>query len=215
LRTDRNLDYFYTLLKSSSVLNYDFQSLNINNTFSIKDYIESKDLNYFRKLFRSSIVLNEKKINYDKFAKFVYSDGSITNSVLFRGIKFNIHKVDNVKVLNGNVDRITYNSTNKFNGYDFSILLSENEYSVTRSNIDGKFGITSSSIGSFSWKTIDDIGSKKNIKNGDYILSNSIIYEYVLNDDLFVDDFTEVEISPDNGFIMLSDNLIYEDSKNQ
>lgn len=206
---DRNLDYFYTLLRNDLILNYDFQSLNINDTFSIKDYIESKDINYFRKLFRSSIILNEKKINYNKFGKFVYSDGSITNSVLFRGIKFNIHKVDNVKVLNGDVDRITYNSTNNFNGYDFSILLSENEYSVTKSNIDGKFGITSSSINSFSWKTIDDIGSKKIIKNGDFILSNSIIYEYIGTDDLSVDDFTEIEISPDNGFIILSDNLIF------
>ena len=33
---DRNLDYFYTLLRNDSILNYDFQSLNINDTFSIK-----------------------------------------------------------------------------------------------------------------------------------------------------------------------------------
>ena len=206
---DRNLDHFYTLLNNTDILNYDFQSLNISGSFSIKDYVESSNVDYFKKLLRSSIILNGKKINYNKYSKFVYSDGSISNSTLFRGIKFNIHKVDNIKVLNGNVEQISYNSTNNFNDYNFSILMSENEHIISRSKIDGTIGITSSSINSFQWTTIDEIGSKKIINNSDYILSNSIIYEYVGSDSLNLDDFNVVKLSPDNGFIISEIETIF------
>ncbi len=211
---ERNLDYFYTILKDVSIMDCDFQTLNINTQFSIKEYIESIDYDYFKSIFRSSMLYNNNKRNFEKFSKFIYSDGSITNSTIFRGIKFNIHRVDNIKLSNGNIDKISYNSTNNFNDYDFSILLSENDHSVFRSNVDGFLGITQSSVGSFQWKTIDMLGNKKLINNGDYIISNNIVYEYVGTNIINIDDFIDIMISPDNNFLMTLNDSVFWNPNN-
>lgn len=206
---DRNLDYFYSIRNNNFIENYDFQTLNINNEiFNINDYINSKDVDYFSKLFRNSIYFNSKKVNYYKYSKFIYSDGSITNSTLFRGIKFNIFKVENVKYENGYISNISYRLTNKFNDYKFSILLSKNDTTIFKESIGDSIGLTSSSVGSYNWKIINKIGYKNIITNGELFISNDILYKYVGIDDINIEDYVDIKLISSNGFEFYNSSIV-------
>lgn len=137
-RSERNLDYFYTL-NSEEI--YDFQSLNImrydnnenidtNFEFELDRYFNIyNEEDYFKYLFKSKDQL--KNENYIKSSKINLGDDVLTGSTLFRGIKFRIYEVDKIVF---NVDEIAENysilPTNEFNNYDFSIILTENNYDL-------------------------------------------------------------------------------------
>lgn len=136
-RSERNLDYFYTL-NSSEI--YDFQSLNImkyddnnidqNFEFELERYFNIyNDEDYFKYLFKSKDDL--KNENYNKSSKFNMGDNVETNFTLFRGIKFKIFEVDKVVFTpEGDLDKYSIVPTNEFQDYNFSIILTENNYDI-------------------------------------------------------------------------------------
>jgi hypothetical protein len=154
-RVSRNLDYFYTLNSGSS--SYLFHSLNIDKNrldkqdtsyrFELDKYLElgtysqsgvsySYPLNYFELVFSqtasfldSNLIENRKKYSY-----FERGDSVIPNTTLFRGMKFRLFEVENITSDDTNIQNINLFSSNFFENYKFSVLLSSNDWSINNEN---------------------------------------------------------------------------------
>ena len=154
-RPFRNLDYFYTI--NSGRTNYAFHSLHVERNFDgvqdisfrfeLDKYLNrfeldflgetfTYSLNYFDYLFDSQVDflggLYTK--NSTKYSYFDSGDLSIPNTTLFRGLKFKIFEVDSVKISDNKISKINVDSSNLFQDYKFSILLSKNLQGVNDSN---------------------------------------------------------------------------------
>jgi hypothetical protein len=150
-RSDRNLDYFYTF--NSGTTSYLHQSLHIERNFEDKQdssfrfeldkYLElgtysidgttySYDFDYF------DLILSKKTSNLDgkillnkeKFSYLEQGDSVEPNTTLFRGLKFRLFEVDNIKFNQTNIENINLFASNNFGDYKFSIILSSNDYMV-------------------------------------------------------------------------------------
>lgn len=145
-RKERNLDYFYTI--NSSTFSYLHHSLHVENNdskgiarlwFDFDRYLgntsyiagsASKRYNfdYFSWFFDRSTTFLSGKIrkNVKKFSLFSSGDNVVPNVTLFRGIKFLIHDVEGiVRSADGQISRINVKTSNSFEDYKFSILLSQ------------------------------------------------------------------------------------------
>lgn len=139
-RIEKNLDYFYTINSDSD--DYVFHSLHVEMKTSFglhKDFKFEMDkylgisysYDYFSYFFGKTNVIDfDKFINQKKWS-YVNPSGlpfpRQTNNTLFKGLKFNISKVNSLKITN-KIDQINVGYTNDFAHYKFSILFSENEY---------------------------------------------------------------------------------------
>ena len=143
-RKSRNLDYFYSI--NSGTTSYLQHSLHIEKNYdSVQDlsfrfeldkylnthtysigYTYSSD--YFKYLFGSTqSFLNGKIIkNVNKYSYFESGNKSIPNISVFRGLKFKLFEVDNIKKNEISIDNINLLTSSKFNEYKLSILLSQN-----------------------------------------------------------------------------------------
>lgn len=150
-RKIRNLDYFYTINSGSA--SYLFHSLHIDNNFEssqdesfkfeLDKYLElgtysfngleyNYDFDYFDIFFSpkhsylgGDLIQNVKKYSYFE------SGGSVEpNTTVFRGMKFKLYEVDNIKFNNDFIENINLFSSNKFIDYKFSILLSSNDWMI-------------------------------------------------------------------------------------
>lgn len=141
-RTSRNLDYFYTL--NSGTTSYLHHSLHIEKNLDFQDssfhfeldkYL-NKDFDYFDYLFNNqqSFLDGNLIFNKNKFSQFNSGDRAEPNSTLFRGIKFSIYEVDSINISQGTIQNVNIFSSNKFEDYKFSILLSSNDLGI---NEDG------------------------------------------------------------------------------
>ena len=138
-RIERNLDYFYTI--NSDGFNYkhhslhiedyiDDSSLNEDYRFDVDKYLDSDGYDYFSNFFnrRSNFLNNRLSRNTIKHSYFNKGDRSIPNITLFRGIKFLIYDVQDIrKNENGGLDVVNLTTSNTFQDYKFSILLSDNK----------------------------------------------------------------------------------------
>lgn len=134
-RRERNLDYFYSINSSTAsysyhslhVEDYDNGGINSNFYFDFGRYLTSSS-DYFSYFFGKKSYFNygEEVINTEKFSIFEKGDNVIPNQTLFRGLKFSLYDVSDVKVVDNNIDNINLKTSNKYQGYKFSILLSEN-----------------------------------------------------------------------------------------
>lgn len=159
-RVERNLDYFYTLNPDSNeylthslhVTDYndDYTQINATFSFDVEMYLNvgtvstgtmsyetySGDyLNYFfgkkEALDGGNLVTNTKK-----YSTFNYGDNVVTNSTLFKGIKFNVYSVSNLLLKeDGQIDKISVEPTNDLDDYKLSVILTENDKKVTNSGI--------------------------------------------------------------------------------
>lgn len=196
LRSSRNLDYFYTI--NSGTYSYQHHSLhvekNLSNTqdsnfsFEIDKYLNistysisitqsaTYSFDYFNSFFggtqsflENSIVKNVKKYSY-----FDYGDSSIPNTTLFRGLKFRIYEVDSLIKDEISVENINAFSSNKFNNYKFSILLSKNFYNIDENGelykpFDWGYFTRIKNQSGYMAIVTQDVATPSNIQSGDIV----------------------------------------------
>jgi uncharacterized delta-60 repeat protein len=155
-RPTRNLDYFYSINSGST--SYKFHSLHVERNFGINQDISFRfeldkclnthtmsfdgdiytySLNYFDYLFDSEVDFLKGTIiqNSKKYSLFETGDDSEPNTTLFRGIKFKIFEVDSIKTSINSIDTINVKSSNYFEDWKFSILLSDNNLGIGDDNL--------------------------------------------------------------------------------
>ena len=182
-RMERNLDYFYTV--NSSTFSYLHHTLHVENNskngisrfyFDIDKYLgtdtyadgtttKKYNFDYFSWFFdrKTTFLSNQIQKNTRKYSLFSGGDQTIPNITLFRGIKFLIHEVDSIKKnSNGQIETINTKTSNKFEDYKFSILLSH------KSN--GMY-----------WDVIDEWKMDKDYKKADIVVYNDILYRALRN----------------------------------
>jgi hypothetical protein len=154
-RSDRNLDYFYTI--NSGTTSYLYHSLHVEKNlgtyqdtsyhFELDKYLElgsysqlgttySYEFDYFDIFFSqtASFLDGELIQNRKKYSYFEAGDRVIPNTTVFRGLKFKLFEVDNIKSNKVNIENINLFSSNKFQDYSFSILLSSNDWMISDEN---------------------------------------------------------------------------------
>lgn len=145
-----SLDYIDHTLHVSM---YDeFGELDPNATFEIDKYFNVGTVstyccgetfsgtysnNYFDYLFTKKEHLDNNNLhrNTNKYSIFQNGDNTIPNTTVFRGMKFKLYDVDKV-LMNidqsgkSNIDSISLLPANKYDGWKFSILLSDFKYDI-------------------------------------------------------------------------------------
>jgi hypothetical protein len=184
-RSERNLDYFYTLNSSTaSYLHHslhiegfdDNKNLNTNFRFELDKYLNigTYSLDYFTDFFyqRQYFLNGEICKNVKKYSEFNSGDSSFPNITLFRGLKFFIYDVNSVEMSNeGEIDKINLSTSDNYDGYKFSILLSDNDTSVTN------IGSLTNSNNTMDWSIIDEWKMDKIYASGSSVLFNDILYK--------------------------------------
>jgi len=148
LRSERNLDYFYSINSSTSSyvnhslhveevnsgeidLNYQFdldKYLNIA-TYSVGTQSATYSFNYFKYFFERKAHFSKSEMlkNVRKYSKFNKGDNVIPNMTVFKGLEFRIYDVDSIILDDNNqIENTNLKNSDEFNYYDFSILLSNN-----------------------------------------------------------------------------------------
>ena len=190
-RIERNLDYFYTINAGTS--SYTHHSLHIENNitgyrdgtfkFELDKYLNlgtystgtssaTYSFDYFSYFFDRSTTFDNGNIikNVSKFSQFNRGDNVIPNTTLFKGLKLNIYDVDSIKLNGSTIDNINLKNSNSFDDYKFSILLSDNDWSVTSNG-----GLTSST-NQMQWTIIEDWVMDKDYASGSIVSMNDILY---------------------------------------
>jgi len=191
-RVERNLDYFYTL--NSSTSSYLHHSLHIekidsdNNlepnfefeldkylglaTYSIGSSSATYSFDYFTDFFYQKQKFLNGLINKNvkKYSEFNRGDISIPNMTLFRGLKFTIYDIDSIDISGANIKNINLKTSNQFNNYKFSILLSDNNKSV---NDQGQI---IDSTNTLSWKLISEWKMDTDYVTGSIVVFDDILY---------------------------------------
>jgi hypothetical protein len=151
IRADRNLDYFYTFNAvggdyshhSLHIEKYLDDDIIIDTEFEEQRYINI-DSDYFSYLFEGRYNFSNSKIksNRKKYSKFNNGSSAVPNITLFRGIEFRLFAVDSI-ILNelGSISNENLSTTQEFDCYKFSILLSAGDNGMVWDIIDNwKFG---------------------------------------------------------------------------
>ena len=165
-RWDRNLDYFYTI--NSSTSSYVYHSLHIesftgssNNLdtsfkFDLNEYLGTQK-DYFTWFFgkSASFVNGNNILSTKKWSNFQKGDKIAPNTTIFRGLKFDIHDILDIKLANGNISNINYTNRNTFDDWKFSILASTNNLRISASESNSSIGFTESTSNQMGWYRID------------------------------------------------------------
>jgi hypothetical protein len=198
-RVERNLDYFYSL--NSSTASYKHHSLHIEEydengdlvpsfnfdtskylnvyTYSTEDGYATYSLDYFTDFFYRKQQFSNGEIvkNVKKYSEFVPGDNTLPNETVFRGLKVQIWDVDSVEFdEDGSIENINLSTNNNYEGYKFSILLTDENYQVSQ---DGKF---STSTNTLEWEILKEWTMDKDYASGSVGLSEDILY--VATDDV-------------------------------
>jgi len=188
-RVERNLDYFYTINSATSsylhhtlhVENVDNGNIDTNFRFSLEKYLNFGTFShdYFTYLFsKKSSFLNDKiQKNTTKYSYFNVGDESVPNHTLFRGLRFDIYEVDGVSLNSNNqIDKINIKSSNKFNDYKFSILLSDNDYQpIFATNSNQIIGLTQS-INDLQWKVLKEWRIDTQYSSDDIVIYHDMLF---------------------------------------
>lgn len=193
-RIERNLDYFYSINSSSpsyvhhtlhierlddykqidSTFRFELDKYIGTATYSIATQSATYSFDYFTYLFSKRSEFYDGKIvkNTNKYSLFNIGDTSVPNNTLFRGIKFEIYNVDSIILdSNNNVSKINTKTSNEFNDYKLSVLLSD-----TNMSIDNNGGLTSS-VNNLSWYIIDEWNMDTNYATGSIVIYDDILYQ--------------------------------------
>ncbi len=205
-RIERNLDYFYTI--NSSTYSYVHHTLHIEEnresgintsfrfeldkylnlgTYSIGTQSMTYDYDYFSYFFERPTTFNsnDKKVNVKKYSLFNSGDKSIPNITLFKGIKFIIYDVDSIKKdEEGKISALNLKTSNTFDGYKFSILLSDNEFSVVNQSQFSTSATMSAGSNLMSWTIIDDWKMDKKYNIGDIVIIDDILYQSTITNNI-------------------------------
>ena len=194
-RIERNLDYFYSINSSTSsylhhslhIEGYDVNyNLDTNYKFELDKYLNlatysvgtnsfatySED--YFSDFFYQKQYFVDGKIvkNCKKYSEFNQGDINTPNTTLFRGLKFNIYDVDSIDLTTeGQITTVNLSNNNSFDGYKFSILLSDNDKYV---NSSGEL-VTDSNL--MQWYRIEEWRMDKTYATGSIVVFEDILYQ--------------------------------------
>lgn len=189
VRTERNLDYFFTINSSSSsyinhslhIEKYDDNGLNINFNFDELKYLNVISLgfssiffqpykgDYFEYIFNGPVYFDDLKIkkNVRKYSYFNKGDSSIPNITSFKGLEFKIYNVNSVSLdSNGNIKNINTTNINEFENYKFSIIVTENKPKE------------------ISWTIIDPWQMNKKYDKGEIVVFDDILYRSLQNNNI-------------------------------
>lgn len=194
IRSERNLDYFYTI--NSSTSSYIHHSLHIEKldsnggldntfkfeldkylglaTYSVGSSSATYSFDYFTDFFyQKQYFLNgEISRNVKKYSEFNKGDNSIPNISVFRGLKFEIYDVESIDINNINeIEKINLSNSNKYQDYKLSILLSDNDQYI---NDDGSLS-TSNNL--MDWTTISQWEMDKLYSTGSIVIFDDILYQ--------------------------------------
>jgi hypothetical protein len=186
-RSDRNLDHFYTINSNGSKYNFhslhveDYQNgvINTNFSFELDKYLGlGYDQDYFSYFFGKKSYFNDSKIikQSKKYSTFQNGDQSIPNITLFRGLRFKLYEVENTNIVNDRIEKINLKNSNKFYGWKFSILLSNNNHIVTNIPSDLNKATLLKSENVLRWRIIDEWKSEKDYKKNSLVLYDWILY---------------------------------------
>jgi hypothetical protein len=144
-RVDRNLDYFYTINPTddeyshhtlhvqddyNTAFNFDFDFDIYKGIYGTHNGGSWKDLDYFTWFFkrRSHFNSGDTIKNSKKYSYFNKGDRNLPNNTLFRGIKFMISDVENVKLRDDDqIDVINTKNLNNYEDYKFSIIMTSED----------------------------------------------------------------------------------------
>lgn len=160
-RNLRNLDYFLTV--NSFTSSYVHHSLHVEDhltpgfNFDLSQYLNST-VDYFSYFFGKKSVFDSGRIvsNTSKYSYFVSGDTVVPNQTLWKGIKFSIKNVDSVQVSNGQVEKINVKSSNEFENWKFSIVLTKNNWVVNSLPESINSGTLSQTDNVLRWQIVDD-----------------------------------------------------------
>jgi len=193
-RVERNLDYFYTI--NSSTASYLHHTLHIeshddngdidnNFRFELDKYLNvgtystgsasaTYSFDYFTSIFDRNTYFNNSDIkkNVKKHSEFNIGDKSIPNTTLLRGIEFSIYDVESVTLNDSDdLEKINLLTSNTFDGYKFSVLLSDNNFSI---DVDSQITVSDNLM---DWTIIDDWKMDKEYATGSIVIFDDILYE--------------------------------------
>ena len=125
-----------------------FDTVNILNRFNLQLYIES-NFDYFDFFFKNNMIYEDKgklfEKSYLKYSIFGGGDNELPSTTLFKGLEFNIYDVEDIVLeqrvgIEQKIRNVITNGGNKFNGYKFSVILSENyNYYKFDKDINGNY----------------------------------------------------------------------------
>jgi hypothetical protein len=203
-RDRRNLDHFYTINSDSP--SYDFHSLhvedyvgdkmNLDFKFEIDKYLgQNYGLDYFSYFFGKKATFSDGKIvkKTEKFSYFQSGDNSIPNITLFKGLKFRISEIENINISNDKIDKINLKNSNLFDSWKFSILVSSNDYILTKSLLNSSDAEIIKTENPLRWRIIDTWKHDK-----DYATNSLVIYEEVLFKNIKSSRITDPIYNPKN-----------------
>ena len=184
-RGERTLDYFYTI--NSSTFSYLHHTLHVENNndnglddnlfFDFDKYLSKStyltgtnssnlyNFDYFTSFFeRSASFFNNKiKKNVTKYSYFNKGDKNSPNVTIFKGIKFLIYDVENIrKNENKQLEVVNTKSSNKYEDYKFSILLTSDDNGM-------------------EWEVIQNWEMEKIYASGSIVLHDDILYKAIDN----------------------------------
>lgn len=147
IRSERTLDYFYTINSStSSYINHSLHIEKVENGEIDRDYMfdidkylntdtyligtqsENYSFDYFKYFFERKAHFDSSNIlrNVKKYSTFNSGDSVIPNMTVFKGIEFRIYNVESIVLdAENNIENMNLTNNNEFDCYDFSILLSD------------------------------------------------------------------------------------------
>ena len=167
-RVDRNLDYFYTI--NSSTSSYIHHSLHIeNNINGLIDNTFRFELDKYLNLGTYSVGAVSATYSFDYFSYFFERKTSFDSGKINKNVK----KYSLFNSGDKSIPNITL-----FKGYKFSILLSDNEWSV---NSNG--GIISSA-NLMDWIIFDDWRMDKTYNINDIVVIDDILYKSTLDNNI-------------------------------
>jgi hypothetical protein len=205
-RIERNLDYFYTI--NSSTASYIHHTLHVEKqsslgidssfrfelnkylnlgTYSTSTSSTIYNFDYFSYFFERVAKFDNYKIskNVKKYSLFNTGNKSIPNITLFKGLKFLIYDVEDIKKdETGRIDILNLKTSNTFDDYKFSILLSDNDWAVIDSPTGNNVGTLTQSQNLMNWTIFDDWKMDKTYNLGDIVLKDDILYISTLGDNV-------------------------------
>ena len=178
-RAERNLDYFYTINSSSPKYSHHTLHIEKSDIYGIDTRFDFRhdsyegltkyvagttsvavDYDYFSTILnlKSAFDNGETLKNTKKYSSFVSGDNSTPNHTLFRGIKFSLYDVDNIKTdQNGQIETINTTNKNTFENYKFSIVLTAADNGM-------------------QWDIIDRWKMDRKYLKGDIVIHDDILY---------------------------------------
>ena len=149
---------------------YDNQTLSIqtetlkDDIFDLDKYIDC-DFDYFDYFFKNTRYVDNDG-NYEQtthFSIFNNGDDYIQSSTLFKGIKYNVHKISNI-IRDDNTNQITQyisDNTKNYNGYKFSVILNT-IYNTGATYLDEDFAYLLKKLPAKGVKSKNDLIGNKN-----------------------------------------------------